>query len=599
MKTVILFVSLMWFATASYAQMPFFIEDFEGDTSAWTFDNSTFGNRWYVGTAIKKDGERSAYISYDGGAHAGYNTEHTSYVSLYRYVTFPDAPSYAISFDWRGGGETFSNSFEYSALCGYQDFLDYLYVSISGASFNSCMNFAKNAGWKHEYKTTTSSLSGTPKKVAFVFQSDQLSGVSYGEAIDNVILYKEVVVNTTYAVGLTLDSIAIDSIYTWKSPTTGIAAGNGQKFAAIYTDTLGRTAEGTITVSVAKAAGAFTPLASGVALYKSGLYLSNIPLPAGYQWKNSSRLVSSSGLQRFAATYTDPSGNYAAAEDSVAVNVVTPTAGATYAAGLTLADIALPEGLAWANPLTLLAAGVRENVGVKYADLRGDTVGGYFTVSVAKAAGAFTPDTVAVIYRYGLQLINISLPDSYKWKSNRLVNAGSGQRFTATYTDPSGNYNPVDGDIVVNIAKAAGTFVAPSPINVGYTASLTLAGVALPAYYAWADSATVVNADNGQRFTAIYTDPSGNYEEAEGQVTVNAASGATSVTSPSANELKLYPNPTGGVVYVDLIETIILVYSVDGKPLQRTFGKSVDLSTYPNGVYVLRIKDKTAKIVKQ
>ncbi|GHT19082.1 hypothetical protein AGMMS4957_02580 [Bacteroidia bacterium] len=84
----------------------------------------------------------------------------------------------------------------------------------------------------------------------------------------------------------------------------------------------------------------------------------------------------------------------------------------------------------------------------------------------------------------------------------------------------------------VNVA-ATGTFVSTSAVNTTYTAGLTLADITLPANYAWETPTTAVNAGNGQTFTAIYTDPSGNYEAATGNVTVNVAKATPSVTYPT------------------------------------------------------------------
>ncbi|GHT20678.1 hypothetical protein AGMMS4957_08270 [Bacteroidia bacterium] len=85
----------------------------------------------------------------------------------------------------------------------------------------------------------------------------------------------------------------------------------------------------------------------------------------------------------------------------------------------------------------------------------------------------------------------------------------------------------------LTVAKAAGTFVSTSAVNTTYTAGLTLADITLPANYAWQTPTTAVNAGNGQTFTAIYTDLSGNYEAAAGNVTVNVAKATPSVTYPT------------------------------------------------------------------
>jgi DNA-binding beta-propeller fold protein YncE len=70
---------------------------------------------------------------------------------------------------------------------------------------------------------------------------------------------------------------------------------------------------------------------------------------------------------------------------------------------------------------------------------------------------------------------------------------------------------------------------------------------------------------------------------------------------PIATEpLSVYPNPTKGVVYIHNANGAeVQVYNSNGVLLQSTRESQVDLSNYPAGVYLLRIDDKTLKVVKQ
>jgi len=63
-------------------------------------------------------------------------------------------------------------------------------------------------------------------------------------------------------------------------------------------------------------------------------------------------------------------------------------------------------------------------------------------------------------------------------------------------------------------------------------------------------------------------------------------------------ELRVYPNPTTGKVYIET-ESKIKVYNQQGQFLQETFGNQVDLSDYPKGVYLLQINGAWRKEVKQ
>jgi len=63
-------------------------------------------------------------------------------------------------------------------------------------------------------------------------------------------------------------------------------------------------------------------------------------------------------------------------------------------------------------------------------------------------------------------------------------------------------------------------------------------------------------------------------------------------------EVKIYPNPTTGKVYID-VESNVKLYDSQGTLLQETVGKEIDLSAYPQGTYLLKIEGKTVKVIKQ
>lgn len=113
-------LSVFLFCSYAYAQDPVQISvpysmGFElGDSaklSQWRLndgaDLSICKERWVIGTAVKTEGKRSLYISYDEGATCTFDTVwNTSYA--YFDFTIPSG-QYELSFDWRclGGDETF------------------------------------------------------------------------------------------------------------------------------------------------------------------------------------------------------------------------------------------------------------------------------------------------------------------------------------------------------------------------------------------------------------------------------------------------------------------------------------------------------------
>ncbi|MDR0530645.1 MAG: cadherin-like beta sandwich domain-containing protein [Oscillospiraceae bacterium] len=296
------------------------------------------------------------------------------------------------------------------------------------------------------------------------------------------------------------------------------------------------SANASITLYAIWATGVWTAPAPIQITYTANMKLSDVPLPAGYAWKNGGTALSAGNNQSFAAIYTDPSGNYAPGTITVNVAKAAGTFPAvaginvTYRAGLKLSALALPPNYAWANGNTALSAGNNQSFAAAYTDPSGNynAATGNVTVNVAKAAGTFPAHgPLSATYTPALRLSDLALPTNYAWANgSTALNAGNNQSFAAAYTDPSGNYNAATGTITVNVAKAAGTFPAHGPLSATYAPALRLSDLALPTNYAWANGNTALNAGNNQSFAAIYTDPSGNYNAATGTITVNVAKAA-------------------------------------------------------------------------
>jgi len=209
----------------------------------------------------------------------------------------------------------------------------------------------------------------------------------------------------------------------------------------------------------------------------------------------------------------------------------------TYTPTLTLANLTLPTGYVWNIPTTALSAGSSQ-FPATYTNPSGNYEPeiGNITVNISKAAGSFgSPAAISTIYTTALKLANLTLPAGYVWNvSSTALNAGNNQTFPATYTNPNGNYEPVIGNITVNIAKATGSFGSPAAVGTTYNPTLTLANLTLPAGYVWNAPATSLNAGNNQTFPATYTNPNGNYEPEIGNITVNISKAAGSFGSPAA-----------------------------------------------------------------
>ena len=59
----------------------------------------------------------------------------------------------------------------------------------------------------------------------------------------------------------------------------------------------------------------------------------------------------------------------------------------------------------------------------------------------------------------------------------------------------------------------------------------------------------------------------------------------------------IYPNPTTGKIYLET-ESDIKLYNQQGRLLQETFTNQLDLSNYPQGVYLLQVNGSWNKVIK-
>jgi len=76
---------------------------------------------------------------------------------------------------------------------------------------------------------------------------------------------------------------------------------------------------------------------------------------------------------------------------------------------------------------------------------------------------------------------------------------------------------------------------------------------------------------------------------------------ATGLNDPSHTALKVYPNPTKGIVYIENDNAILpeaIISSMKGDILLHKKGTSIDFSPLKNGIYFMQVNGKTIKVVK-
>ena len=95
-----------------------------------------------------------------------------------------------------------------------------------------------------------------------------------------------------------------------------------------------------------------------------------------------------------------------------------------------------------------------------------------------------------------------------------------------------------------------------------------------------------------------------NYDCSVGSHAANGMVGSIIVTDPSTNintadnNYLIYPNPTSDYVYLSGInrDSKATVYDITGKLLLSTSEKKIDLSSYPNGLYIVNMRSNNKSI---
>ncbi len=70
-------------------------------------------------------------------------------------------------------------------------------------------------------------------------------------------------------------------------------------------------------------------------------------------------------------------------------------------------------------------------------------------------------------------------------------------------------------------------------------------------------------------------------------------------TVTTGNEFKVYPNPTSSIVTLQGNTSHWRLQNIKGEILSEGKGNTIDLSLYPKGYYIIKIDDRTVKVVKE
>ena len=195
--------------------------------------------------------------------------------------------------------------------------------------------------------------------------------------------------------------------------------------------------------------------------------------------------------------------------------------------------------------------------------------------------------------------VNVSACGSYTWLLNNQTYTSSG-----AYTHVIPNANNCDSTITLNLT-----------IN-QVDATVSLEGITLTANqsgasYQWVDcdnGNAPISGETSQSFTPTVN---GNYAV---QITDNGCtevSNCVLVNSVGIKTLEnitidIYPNPNNGIFTVSISQNLkdraVEIYSPLGQLVYKTLliekEEKIDLSNYPNGVYILKMDKQTTRIIK-
>ncbi len=175
--------------------------DFEDaeENANWILNNGRQTNRWHIGYAVNNGGEKSLYISNDGGANYTYSTGAESYSYASRKINITVDDKYQFDFDRRIRGES-----NWDLL---RAFLvpDSLSQNLSGGSNNGMIGtnnttpagwidisgvgvMSEQAGWKHAKNKVN--IDAGIYYLTFFWKNDGGGGYSPPAAVDNVMVKK-------------------------------------------------------------------------------------------------------------------------------------------------------------------------------------------------------------------------------------------------------------------------------------------------------------------------------------------------------------------------------------------------------------------------
>lgn len=172
------------FATSQIPATLPFTEVFDEDIQ-WQIANGEQTNQWHIGDVTSYYGERSAFISNDGGDTNAYTITSASTVHIYRDIEFPEDADNVIelSFMWKGMGE---NNFDYLAVYMVDtDVIPTAGAFVPQGQIGERYSFSEE--WRRElFEFNPEDLAGETKRLVFTWRNDASMGTQPPVAVDSI-----------------------------------------------------------------------------------------------------------------------------------------------------------------------------------------------------------------------------------------------------------------------------------------------------------------------------------------------------------------------------------------------------------------------------
>ena len=603
-----------------------FTEDFETGAPLWTQVNGTQTNQWYIGTATAASGQYSAYISNDGGVTNSYSDNYSiSYLYSDVYFTPHTDPAnqvYELSFDWKGVGEygcdylcVYLTDTDVEPVAGY-----YLYSDI----FSYYGGYQQSNSWQK----ATINLSynaynlypGDVKRLVFMWINDSSFNGQPPIAIDNVSI-RSVDPNEAKLANLTVNKGELSPYFSPETYSYTVSVRNEvnsitlnawsmrsvDRVSGAGTKNL-NAGDNTFEIVVSNPEG--TVQNTYTILVKHLPPMFDVPFTETFEEPNNRWAFANEGQtnQWYIGTATAASGTYSAyiSKDGGVTNNYSSTPSISYMSCV----VYFTPGSDYSGyyQMSLDWKGFN-SVDIYLTDMNMEPIEGK---ELWEIPGDFSYSYIGSIGSDPTWKNYVTNLWAYPGETKRLVFVWRNYSYYSVTQPPvaidnlSIEYISTYDATLKNLTISPGSLSTVfTPQQFDYTADVdnsvdNIYIGAVPKNM----NATVIGANQtyklntGSNTFNILVVSENNYSQNIYTVEVNR--GATGVDNPTIETLKVYPNPTQGIVHVENADgQEIVLYDALGKWVTQTKENYIDLSTYPKGVYVLQVGGNTVRILKQ